>query len=340
VKILLAGTYRYFWYEEVCAQALEKLGHQVMRYRWGRFFAGKFGALQEKWLLGPSVVRMNLDIVSYARACQPDIIFIWRGTPIWPKTLQTLRDRTGALLIAYNNDDPFGPTHGRPLWRHFIPCIPAYDIHFVYRQVNVAEYQAAGARHVHVLMPYYIPEIHRPTELTPEEHARYACELIFAGHYEDDGRVRYLRALVESGLHVRLFGGKYWRPKVLGGLADYFSPVVPVYGQEYVKALTAAKLCLAFLSRLNRDTYTRRSFEIPASECLMLSERTDDLKKLYKEDEEAVFFSCPEELVEKAKVLLKNEIRRKQIAKAGRQRCTADGHDVVNRMRQLCRVVA
>jgi spore maturation protein CgeB len=72
----------------------------------------------------------------------------------------------------------------------------------------------------------------------------------------------------------------------------------------------------------------------------MLSERTDDLKKLYKEDEEAVFFSCPEELVEKAKVLLKNEIRRKQIAKAGRQRCTADGHDVVNRMRQLCRVVA
>jgi spore maturation protein CgeB len=340
VKILLAGAYRYFWYEEVCAQALEKLGHHVLRYRWDRFFKGKLGTLQEKWLLGPSIVWLNRDFVACARSCQADVIFLWRATPIWPATLQALRSKTSALLVAYNNDDPFGPTHQWALWRYFIQGIPDYDVHFVYRRVNVLEYLSAGARHVEVLMPYYIPELHQPRVLEPADQERYGCDLVFVGHYENDGRVNYLRALVKSGLKVRLFGGKYWRPKVLGDLAHHFEPVFPAFGEEYVKALIGARICLAFLSRLNRDSYSRRSFEIPACGCLMLSERTSDLTKLYKEDEEAVFFSSQGELVEKAHALLTDNERRKQIGQAGRERCMTDGHDVVNRMRQFSRAIA
>jgi spore maturation protein CgeB len=340
MKIFLAGTYRYFWYEEVCAKALEKLGHEVVRYQWDHFFKRRLGSIQEKWLWGPSVVQLNRDIVNQAYFSQPDVIFLWRGTPIWPTTLPALRGKTGALLVSYNNDDPFGPKQARSLWRHFIAGIPAYDVHFVYRPVNIAEYTSAGAKRVELLLPYYIPEMHRPVILTPAEEERYLCDLVFAGHYEDDGRVSYLRALVKAGLHVRLFGGTYWRRMVLADLADYFGHVYPVLGEEYVKALTGARLCLAFLSQLNRDTYTRRSFEIPACGCLMLSERTDDLTRLFKEDEEAVFFSSPAELVAKARVLLEDDARRKQIAQAGRRRCVADGHDVVSRMRQLCEVIA
>jgi hypothetical protein len=340
VRILLAGAYRYFWYEEVCAKALEKLGYEVVRYRWDRFFRRKAGSLQEKWLVGPAVVWLNRDLVAYAGAMRPDVIFLWRGTPIWPTTLQTLKGRTRALLISYNNDNPFGPSHGSSLWRYFIAGIPAYDRNFVYRYANVAEYRAAGAQHAEVLLPYYIPELHKPMALTPIEQVRYGCDLVFAGHYEADGRIEYLRALVKAGLHVRLYGGKYWRREVLADLADYFGPVAPVLGEEYVRALTGAKLCLAFLSRLNRDTYSRRSFEIPACERLMLSERTRDLTKLYKEDEEAVFFSSGDELVEKAHALLRDNERRNWIGRAGRERCVTDGHDVVNRMRQFIRAIA
>jgi len=340
VRILLAGAYRYPWYEEVCAQALEKLGHEVVRYRWDPFFKGKPGAMQEKWGLGPSVVWVNWHIITYAHSHHPDVVFLWRGTPIWPGTLRALKTKTGALLVSYNNDDPFGPSHDRSLWRHFIAGIPDYDRHFVFRPVNVAEYQARGGWHVQVLLPYYIPELHRPLVLTPEERARYACDAVFVGHYEDDGRVDYLRALVKAGLHVRLFGGKYWCPNVLADLTGYFGPVSPALGEAYVKALTGAKLSLAFLSRLNRDTYTRRSFEIPACGCLMLSERTNDLTRLYKEDEEAVFFSTADELVEKARALLADADRRQQIAQAGRWRCVNDGHDVLSRMRQFCQALA
>lgn len=340
MKILLAGDFSYFWYEEVCGQALEKLGHEIVRFKWGKFFKGKIGTAQNKFLIGPALFWLNQELLSVGCSVKPDVIFVWRGTPVWAETLRKLKQRTGATLVSYNNDDCFGQSRDWRMWKHFKLNIPEYDLHFVYRPVNLEEYQAAGARRVEILLPYFIPELHRPVILSQQDHARFDCDVVFVGHYEDDGRVRYVRALVEAGLHVRLFGGSYWNSKTLGDLHTYFGPVSLAMGEDYVKALTGAKMCLAFLSRLNRDTYTRRSFEIPACGALMLSERTTDLTKFYQEDVEAVFFSTPEELVEKAGWLAKGEVRRKQIAQAGFQRCVNDKHDVVNRMREFCVMVS
>jgi spore maturation protein CgeB len=111
--------------------------------------------------------------------------------------------------------------------------------------------------------------------------------------------------------------------------------VRPVYGDDYSKALCGAKLCLCFLSRLNRDSYTRRTFEIPACGRLMLSERTADLSRLFAEDREALFFSSTEELVSKVQEWVKDDARRDTAALAGLCRCWDGGHDVISRMREM-----
>ena len=72
-------------------------------------------------------------------------------------------------------------------------------------------------------------------------------------------------------------------------LADYFGSIQAVRGVEYAKALSGAKMCLAFLSKLNRDTYTRRCFEIPACGRVLLCERTADMQGLLREGDEAVW---------------------------------------------------
>ena len=253
---------------------------------------------------------------------------------------------TNAILVSYNNDDPFGPKagvqapwHHRFLWRNYLQCLPEYDFNFVYRPVNIADVIDAGGKNVDLLMPYFIPEIDRPVSLTQSEYGNYGCDVVFVGHYEPDGRQHYLRALVRAGLHLRLFGGKYWIPRVLGDLADYFGEVRPVIGAEYVKALCGAKMCLCIMSRLNRDTYTRRCFEIPACGRLLLSERTKDLQGFFKENEEAVFFSNPAELVEKALWLKRNPDEIERIALAGMRRVHADGHSVDDRMRQFLTII-
>jgi spore maturation protein CgeB len=67
----------------------------------------------------------------------------------------------------------------------------------------------------------------------------------------------------------------------------------------------------------------------------MLAERTDDLLKMFNEDEEACFFSSNEELVAKARWLLDNPDVRGRIAQAGMRRVWADGHDVKTRTKHF-----
>ncbi len=348
MRLLLAGTWQWPMYQEACANALSRLGVTVIPFRWRDYFGGgMLGRIQNKFpFSGPALLRLNHNLVEAAYTQRPDGIWIWSGTHILPGTLRRLQRKTGALLVSYNNDDPFGPqAHGnaswyrRYFWHHYLDAVPQYDVHFVYRPVNIQEMLRAGAKEVHLLMPYFIPDVHSPVELGNDEKIRYECDVVFVGHYEPDGRGPYLRALVQAGLHVRLFGGGYWTANVLGDLFNYFGQIRVVFGDEYSKALCGAKMCLCFLSKLNRDTYTRRCFEIPACGRLLLSERTDDLQRLFKGDEEAVFFSSQEELVEKTLWLRDHPEEIERIAQAGMRRVLADGHSVDDRMKELLTII-
>lgn len=347
MKLLIAGAWKWPFYEQACANALTRLGVDVERFEWTRYFDCLSGRLQAKLPFpGLALLRMNADLVNCAKDLRPDVIFVWRGTHVLPRTLRTLKAETGALLVSYNNDDPIGsqtyenlPWYNNYYWFWYLKCVPFYDVHFVYRQINVPEIIAAGAKKAHVMMPYFIPELHHPLKLTSRDKDKYKCDVVFVGHYESDGRDQFLRALVRAGLNVRLFGGGRWTRSALGDMADYFGEVYPALNHEYTKALCGAKMCLNFLSKMNRDTYTRRCFEIPACRGLLLSERTGDLQRMFKENEEACFFSSPEELVEKALWLKKNPETIEKVAAAGLRRVHLDRHSVDDRMREFMLVV-
>ena len=345
MRILIAGLFQYDWYEKICADTIEDLGHEVIRFSWRKYFTSTLGKVEAAlgWS-GPITREVNHKLIQTVTEHKIDVLLVWRGTCITKKALQLIKQRNPqCTLVSYNNDDPFSPKYSaknaplnqRRLWKTFIKAIPAYDRNFVYRPVNIPEVLQAGGRQADVLLPYFIPESNQPIELSDAEFEQFKCDVVFIGHYEADGRERYLQQLVAGGLDVKLYGGKYWNHQVLGDLVDYFGEIREVYGDEYRQALAGAKMCLCFLSKLNRDTYTRRCFEIPACGKLLLSERTEDLMSMFKEDEEAVFFSSPEELVEKAVWLSQHPAEIERIARAGRQRVHRDGHSVQDRMKEF-----
>jgi len=342
MKILLVGLWAWPQYEAAVAQGLEEHGATVVGLSLSGHFSSRWGRLQ---LTLPVPLhafwRANRDILDSARRERPDWVMFWRPTHLLPSTLQCLTEM-GIRTVSYNNDDPFGPkAHGLAPWHHhflwhwYLRCLPYFDRNFFFRRINCDEALAVGAKHAAVLLPYFKPDLDRPIQLTNDERQRYGCELVFAGHFENDGRANLIRQLVRSGVKVKLWGGSSWTPAALGDLYAQFGPVEPVLGDDYRKALCGADICLCLLSRLNRDTYTTRCFEIPACGRVMLAERTADLQAMFKEDEEACFFSSPEELVSKARWLLDNADRRERIAAAGLRRVWADGHAVADRCRSL-----
>ncbi len=353
MRLLLAGDWRYDWYEPACAEALQRLGVEVMPCGFARFFQGYAGwrylgkiegALPV--LPGPALFRLNFALYRTVKTYRPDWVLIWRGTHVLPSTLRLVRRHTGARLVSYNNDDPFGPRlhanapwHHHALWQWYVAGLKEFDVNFVFRRINVGEVTAAGGRNVSIMMPYFVPWLHRPLQLSREDRRRYECDVVFVGHYEPDARDDYIRVLLKAGLRVRVFGGEYWNRWAHADLQRALGAVRCVYGDEYAKALSGAKMALGLLSRLNRDTYTRRHFEIPACGALLVSERTSDLQCMFKDGEDAVFFSSTRELVDRVRELLAAPGDRARIQENGRRRVWQDGHDVVSRMHEFVRVL-
>ncbi|MBU4478977.1 MAG: glycosyltransferase, partial [Candidatus Omnitrophica bacterium] len=232
------------------------------------------------------------------------------------------------------NDNPFSPLARRSMWRNFIKSINFFDIHFVFRKGNISDFYKHGAKNVFLLRPYFIPEDDFPIN-REEIGDDYLCDVVFAGHYEDDGRAEALEAICRAGYKLKLYGGG-WN-KALAKLASdsplqALYPIQPATGRDYNKAICGAKVALCFFSTLNKDVYTRRSFQIPAMKVAMLSEHSDDLEELFASGKEAVFFSDTEELLEQTRNLLRDAEIRERIANGGYSRVHRDGHDVTSRM--------
>jgi hypothetical protein len=347
MKFVLVGDWHSDLHEEQVYRALKQLGHDVVCFPWHTYFkpSSPLGRLalpllkvQKKYMLGPAVSRLNRDLVACVSHEQPDVVFFYRPSHIYPNTLRQLRKVSPAsTLVGYNNDDPFSPLYPRWMWRHFLGGVPEYDLVLAYRPHNLEEYREAGARRVELLRSWYIPDLHRPVQLSDEDRTRFACDVVFVGHYEDDGRLHCLEQIVRRGWKLNLFGHDYgWHPALKKSpLLREFIPIRTVWGEDYTKALCGAKVALCFLSKLNRDTYSRRCFEIPATGTMMLAEYTDDLARLFRAGEEADFFRSPSELLEKLEFYLTNDDVRRRVAEAGRRRVISDSHDVISRMRQV-----
>ena len=341
MKILVVGHGASNLHENAVADAFHILGHQVHRFFWQPYFQGKnslelfFSKIQNKYLFGPKISALNKDLLEKTSESQPDIIFIYRGTHILASTLEQLRKTLPkAIIIAYNNDDPFSDGHSLGLWRQFLKGLKQYHLVLAYRHHNLDDFIRHGAKKVELLRSWYLPHYHYPIVLSEKEIAHDQCDLVFIGHFENDGRLDYFDALADAGIRFRIYGPE-WHKAPLRPWLTKMGKILPVRGEDYTRVLCSSKIALCFLSRLNRDTYTRRVFEIPATATMMLSEYTDDLSTLFIEDKEAVFFRSPSELVAKVERYLADDQLRMNIAQAGYKKVSESGHDVISRMKQV-----
>lgn len=313
----------------------EYFSNSVSRYYGGvkrNFSLGIYNYLQNKFLLGSAINEINKDICLQAESFDADMVFIYRGVFVWSETIETLREQ-GAVVFGYNNDDPFGKSMPRYYWRHYLKAVPFYDHIYVYRKTNEKATYDIGAKSVSVLKSYYNKLYNFPGKI----YDKYKTDILFAGHFENDGRDIIIRNLLQEGFSLKLFGSFWHKSKLYKDILEYFDGknIDYLYAEEYNKALKSAKIALVFLSKLNNDTYTRRCFEIPATKTFMLCEYSDELASMYKEGEEAEYFRNYDELAEKLKFYLANEDKRNAIAVNGYNRLLKNKDEIADRTAAL-----
>ena len=344
MKILVVGDGHSVIHEVAVVDAFKKLGHEVEPFYWQSYFNSQnpvvrlWQRVQNKFLIGPALNKLNADLINAAAQFEPGLIFIYRGTHITPWAISRIKQRLpGCVMYGYNNDDPFAGGHPPWLWRHFLKSVPRYDLVFAYRKHNIQEYYSCGAKRVELLMPWFIPEKDRPEIKDELGNSKY--EVVFVGHYERDDRTDYLKRIAESGFAFGLFGPDWGGAPKFDWLEKY-QPVLPVRGGLYRETICSANIALCFLSRLNRDTFTRRCFEIPAMGVFMLCQYSEDLACLFEDGVDAVFFHNPDDMMEKIDYYTRHDKLREQIAANGLRRVIRDKHDIVSRMDYVISFIA
>lgn len=349
------GSFLWEIYEPALASRFRELGHDVYEFAWKRYFdyeksfsfnrrnfreyPAKFREAikraQNKYHVGPTVNKMNRDLIAYAREVRPDLIFIQYGVFFTAKTLKALK-ATGAKVFGYNNDDPFSKIAPKYVFGRYLSSCPEYDYIFSFRQKNVDDYKRVFGIDSEILRAYYIKE---RTFHIDNPDKRYECDILFIGHYEDDGREEFLIKLARGGggYKFKLYGSEWHRSKYYDEFKKLMGGDIRTLIDDYNVALNSCKIALAFLSHLNNDTYTRRTFEIPAAGVFMLSVYTDDLATLFAPDRDAVYFKTPDELISKIDYYLAHDDERKKIARNGYERILRDGHEAKDRAIQIIR---
>lgn len=242
-----------------------------------------------------------------------DLLIIWKGNRIYPWTLKKIKYRFPNIKLISWSGDNMTKWHNKSFFYHF--GINYYDIVF---SVNIPDYkniEKICKKPVYYFNKRADKNTHRPLN---KERVEFKYDVLFIGSYEKN-RFDTLTYLAKNGIKVDIFGNMWNKCKeeIHSNLKVHYKELV---GDDYVEAISFSKISLGFLRKINNDTQTSRTFEIPACGGFMLMERTDEHIELFKEGKEAEFFDSDRELLHKVKKYLLNTNLREIIAKNGRER--------------------
>lgn len=326
-QIMIVGNYKWDMYEEALSDGFLKNNVNVLKY------------IVESWSLSNKLLNfrklreINKEFVNTVIIKKPDALFFYRTNDIFPSSLRMIKENLPDVkIMIFHNDNPYIGFKNKLKYRLFLRCLKLADIVYVYRPSNILNAKNVGANNCKLLYPHFYSKNDLINNIDFEKK-KY--DVIFIGHYEEN-RAKSIAYLIDKGIDVRIFGSlSAW--KISKEKFNWSEHVISpeVYGSEYKKTLSNAKLALCFLSRINHDVYTRRNFEIPATGTLTVSEYTDELTTIFEEDKEILLFKNNEELYTKISTILNSQKVLEEKTLAGYEKVKNGGHSEVDRAKQI-----
>lgn len=331
MNIIVVGDYLYDIYEKALVNGFKQLNHIVFEFCTESYFTNSvFSRIQKKLKTGPDLVRLNSDLLKFSIKKKADIIFFQRPILFLPKYLNKIKSlNTKIKLISYHNDNPFKQNLKLFRYRLFFQTLNCYHLNYVYRPSNLKDIKKYSKNLSKVLMPYYVKDFHDIEIPTTKKH-----DVLFIGHYEKDNRAAYCEYLLENNINLTIIGTG-WKKLQKYPLLSKLQIKTEARGIKYIEELKSAKIALVFLSKLNKDVYTRRNFEIPVIGTFMLSQRTDELEKNFIDNKDCAYFTTKESLLTNINYFLENSSLRENIALNASNKCKSRNRNNIGAAQQI-----
>ncbi len=267
-------------------------------------------------------LEVNSAILKKISNKEYDVVWIDKGLFVNKSTLQKIKKiNSKTQIIGYSPDD-MSQRHNQSF--NFIKSLPFYDCFVTTKSYIINDLKKIGAKKVLFVDNAYEDSFHFPRMLTEIEKEKLGGDVGFIGAWEQE-RANSILYLVKNGINVKVWGGGKWS-QYKNKYHNLQIEEKGLFSEDCAKALSAFKISLCFLRKMNFDLQTTRTMEIPACGGFLMAERTVEHERLFDEGKEASFFSTDQELLEKCKYYLENETERKAVVQAAHQRCLVSGY--------------
>ena len=338
LRILFVGQLPPYLTTRARLDAFRSLGHSVDSIEMTDALSSDNASIQRlnHWtLVTPQVFAFNRTLLDTARRGDFQVIWIEKGTCVFPRVVKALKALPHAILVHHNTDDWKAKTSiFRDLhWRFLLRTLDLYDVHITSNLHNVREFRERGLPHVHHMELCANEAIVHPGELSQAERAEYRGAIGFIGHYEPTTE-HSLARIVEAGMPLMIYGGGWPRSSADSVLRNALQHRF-IVGDDYAKAITSFDINIGIVSVWNRNHTASRTFQIPALGAFLLHQRNEVVTSYFREDEEMAFFGSDDELVEKCRYYLEHPEERRRIGEAGRRRCIESGYSELDRVKEV-----
>lgn len=317
--------------EELYGRGFTALGCEVKHFNWTEAAPSLTSrSLKDKlaWRLAWQILGRlaNKKLLDTANKFQPDLTLVIAPNLVQPETIQALKQH--GLVFVFFTDNPLDAHHTHTnSW--IKNSFTLWDAALIWSQEILEKLTKNGVKN-----SFYHPFCSDVQYHFPKLQTNPVYDVAFIGNWDASRkREQYLKAAADFQLGI--WGSDYWNthcqePSLKGlyqGMCNY---------AEIPEILGAAKMGLNILRPQNELGHNIRTFEIAASGTLMLSERSQELLNLFKEDREAVYFSNPDELNRKIQYLIQNESLRNTIAQNGNNQ--AMKHTIGQRITEISEI--
>ena len=265
--------------------------------------------------------RINQLLLNETLRFKPDILLIWNGELITPKTIEIIRSRQ--IITANWFLDLM--TH----WDAIKKIAPLYDYFFTPDQRVNEELKNMGIKSYVIPFTYKVTWDDFPTHTRP-------YNVTFIGSYEPSiwkKREELLSAIASFGLHI--WGPSAWKKSAV---KDCYRGTAS--GKEMIDIYSRSKIVIDIpWDHIIADTVSIRPYEATsAGACLFYYDIRPAIKKLFISEKEYIPFKDVEELKCKLRNLLDNPTDLEHIARAGFLRFMRE-HTYESRLRKIFSII-
>ena len=281
-----------------------------------------------KYRLGVSRIldSVNETLIRKADAFKPDVLLVFKGMEVFPKTLQRLKKQR-VRLVNYNPDNPFlfsGSGSGN---KNVSASISLFDLYISYDRRVVQQLEQRGVHAGIIPFGFEISE-QQMRECKQEKEILHIC---FLGN-PDKTRAAFINQLAEAGLPIDVYGSGWDRFKIHESVQQNG----PVYGNEFWKTLRKYRVQLNLMRPHNLQSHNMRSIEVPAIGGIGLFPATPDHSDFFTEEKEVFLYRNVEECISKARKILDfSEKDAETIRDNARERSIRSGYSYKDRTKTL-----